>query len=153
MKHCWMIIVALFVSLDAVAQSNRIYVEPFEICPDSTLAVPVILANETPTRGLQFNMTLPEGLAMDECEITRYCEKYSMSLFTKKNGDVWTIGMYPMGSICLPADTKAILMLQMMASPTFMGGEIVVWKCRGSTIDNKTIYMDGDTTAVTVSPL
>ena len=147
-----MIIFALLVALDAVSQSNRIYVEPFEICPDSIVAVPVMLANESPTRGLQFNMTLPEGLVVDDCEITKYCDKYNMSIFTNRNGDVWTIGMYPMGAICLPANTAAIVTLQMLARPTFKGGEIIVWKCRGSTIDNMTIYMDGDTTAVTVTP-
>ena len=62
-----MIIFALLVALDAVSQSNRIYVEPFEICPDSIVAVPVMLANESPTRGLEFNMTLPEGLVVDDC--------------------------------------------------------------------------------------
>lgn len=150
MKHCWMIMVALLLAMGAKAQNNRLYVEDFEICPDSMIIVHVNLANQDETRGLQFNLTLPDGLMIVEHAVTALSAKYNMYGFGQKNGNVWTLGMYPMGAICLPPDTAAVVELHIHVAPQFRGGKIIVWKCRGSTIDNKTIYMDGDTATVTV---
>ena len=71
---------AVCMALCAMAQNNRIYIEDFEIDPDSTVTVSVILANESPTRGVQFNMTLPPGLILKSSKVTAYSSEYFMSM-------------------------------------------------------------------------
>ena len=150
MKQYVMTLMAVAMALLATAQTNRIYIEDFEIHPDSTAVVPVMLANEEPTRGLQFCMTLPEGLELMKYEMTALAKEYEMQSISSFIDGVWTLGMYPMDRVCLPPDTVAVYMLTFAAAPEFKGGQIRVWKCRGSTIDNVTIWMGDDTTTVTV---
>ena len=81
-----MVMMAALLSLAAVAQQrNRIYIENFEIYPDSSLTVPVMLANMDSTRGIQFNITLPFGLKISECNLTPYAKEYDMHLFENNN--------------------------------------------------------------------
>ena len=42
------------------------------------------------------------------------------------------------------------MILTFASAADFTGGEIVLWRQRGSTIDNKTIFYDNDTTTVTI---
>jgi hypothetical protein len=44
----------------------------------------------------------------------------------------------------------AVLMIEFKAKSDFAGGEIVLWKCRGSTMENTTIIIGNDTTMVTL---
>ena len=79
MKQAFAAILALMMALGALAQRNVVYIEDFEICPDSTVTLPVMMANSDPTRGIQFNMSLPLGLNLIEKELTEYSlEKYFM---------------------------------------------------------------------------
>ena len=143
---------AVLATLTAAAQGNRIYIEDFEIDRDSTKTVQVMLANVDPTRGIQFNLTLPAGLMFEDYEETAYSRRYTMSLTSRfvpeYNG--YLIFLYPSKAICFPPDTTAVINLTFSASSDFSGGDLMIWQCRGSTIDNETIYMDGDTTQVSV---
>lgn len=152
MRHCLLIILAALAAISAFAQSNRIYIEDFELDADSTRVVPVMLANSDPTRGFQFNMKLPAGLKMMDLEATAYAIDYEMSVTANYNAadSNYLVFMYPTVRICLPPDTVAVILLTLEAAPDFRGGEIAIWRCMGSTIDNETIYMDGSTTTVTV---
>ena len=148
-----MTLMAVLVAVSAMAQSrNRIYIEDFEIDLDSTLVVPVMLANQDESRGLQFNITLPDGLRMIDRETTDYAQRYNMSLscnYSQNTGSYLVI-MYPTPPTCFPPDTMAVMTITFKALPNFKGGLMPVWKCRGSTMDNETIFMDNDTTKVTV---
>lgn len=150
MRRFMMIILAAVFTLAAVAQRNRIYIEDFEIYPDSTITVPVMLANMDSTRGIQFNITLPSGLKILECNLTPYADEYDMFLFQNSTVSGTTIGMYPLSRVCFPPDTMAVLMIEFKAKSDFAGGEIVLWKCRGSTMENTTIIIGNDTTMVTL---
>ena len=74
---------AVLATLTAAAQGNRIYIEDFEIDRDSTKTVQVMLANVDPTRGIQFNLTLPAGLMFEDYEETAYSRRYTMSLTSR----------------------------------------------------------------------
>lgn len=145
-------ILAVCVALCAMAGTNRIYIEDFEIDPDSTVTVPVMLANEDPTRGVQFNMTLPPGLILKSSKVTDYSSEYTMSLtcrYSEADGH-YLLFLYPMGPICYDPDTAAVLTVTFAAQPDFKGGTISLWKCRGSTIDNHSFVIGDATTIVTV---
>ena len=142
-----MVLAALTVS----AQSNRIVIEDFVVDRDSVVTVPVVLANETPMRGLQFKMALPEGLKIESSHLTKYSEKYDMNLVCRQTDDgFYAAFIYPLGRVCYPADSVAIMMLDFAAGPDFKGGDIILSNAKGSTIDNKSITIDGDTTTITV---
>ena len=65
MKHILLTLLAVMATLTVAAQSNRFYIEDFELDRDSVISVPVMLANETAMRGFQFDMSLPEGMALN----------------------------------------------------------------------------------------
>jgi len=151
MKHLMTIIVALLTAASVNAQVNRLYIDDFEIYPDSTCIVDLILANESPTRGLQVNLTVPPGLRLLSSNLTEYTEELGMNLFGGNvNDSTKLIGMFPPSIMCLPADTIAIVTLKFYAYPEFTGGTVKLWKGMGSTIDNDPFTIDGDTTLVTV---
>lgn len=152
MRQYLLTIVAVMAALSALAQGNRIYIEDFEIDADSTKVVPVVLANCDSTRGLQFDLTLPVGLRLEDLSMTSYAMQYDMSL-TINYVDVdsaYLVFMYPSSRVCFPPDTKVVMKFEFTASSDFKGGDLLIWKCRGSTMENKTIYMEGSTTRVTV---
>ena len=120
MRRYMMVMVAVLLALAAVAQQrNRIYIENFEIYPDSSLTVPVMLANMDSTRGIQFNITLPFGLRISECELTPYAKEYDMHIFENNNAGVLTIGMYPFSRVCFPPDTVAVMTINFDAKDRF----------------------------------
>ena len=61
---------ALLLALTLSAQGNRVYIEDFEIEPGATDSVLVLLSNVDPSRGLQFNLSLPQGLEICEYDLT-----------------------------------------------------------------------------------
>ena len=143
----------MLVALTATGQTNRIYIEDFELAPDSTKTVPVMLANVDETRGIQFNITMPQGLKFAGYDLSEYAaqEDFHMNLSANKvNDSTWSVMVYPSGRICFPPDVQPVVMLKFKAKSEFKGGDLLVWKCRGSTIDNNTIFMDDATTHVTV---
>ena len=103
MRHCLLILLAALAAISAFAQSNRIYIEDFELDADSTRVVPVMLANSDPTRGFQFNMKLPAGLKMMDLEATAYAIDYEMSVTANYNAadSNYLVFMYPTVRICL----------------------------------------------------
>ena len=141
------------VALSSVAQSEtRIYIEDFEICPDSSVVVPVILANVERTRGFQFYITLPEGLTKVREELTEYSLENKMTLscpYSEKN-NCYMVFIYPSAGNMFPPDTMEVMTFTFKAESTFRGGIIRLWKCRGSTRNNTTIIYQDDTTTVTV---
>ena len=151
MKHFLLTIIVALAALTVTAQGNRICIEDFVIDRDSIVSVPVVLANETPMRGLQFNMTLPDGLKVESSSLTKYSEKYEMNLVCRRtdNGDQ-VVFIYPMARICYPAGNEVVVVINFAAGPDFKGGEITLWKCFGSTIDNVAFPVQGGTTTVTV---
>ncbi len=140
-------------AISTMAQTNRIFIEDFEIEPGTTDSVPVMLTSVDPSRGVQFNVTLPAGLSYKGSEVTGFSSDNNMRLTYNYNrkDNCYSVFIYPPGRYCYPADTTvAVAYIWLQASNDFKGGTIITWKCRGSTIDNNTIYMDGDTTMVTV---
>lgn len=151
MRRYMMTILAMVLTFTAVAQKNRIHIEDFEIYPDSTITMPVMLENADPTRGFQFNMTLPDGLSVEDCVLTKCAaNEYDMHLFSTCKAGIWTVGMYPVSRVCLPAASGPMMTIVFTAAADFKGGEIFLWKCRGSTLESTTIYFEDDTTTVTV---
>lgn len=153
MKHFLMTILLALLAVSAVAQSqSRVFIEDFELSPDSSIVVPVILANVERTRGVQFYITLPEGLMMEDFQLTKYSLDYRMTLscpYSQKNG-CYMVFIYPSTGSMFPPDTVAVMTFEFKASPTFEGGIMPIWKCRGSTVNNSTIIYQNDTTLVTV---
>lgn len=145
-----MTILLVLSSLAAAAQSNSIYIDNFEIVPDSVMEVPVILANESPTRGLQFIVTLPQGLSLESSELTRYSKSQQMSMVCEPKGDGYMMFIYSMNYVSYPVDTAAIVTMKLCAASSFKGGDIIISKAFGSSMENKTIPIDGGTTTVTV---
>ena len=122
----------MLVALVAAGQTNRIYIEDFEIMPDSTKTVPVMLANVDETRGLQFNVTLPNGMKYSGYKLSDYASQSSFSMniaSNKVNDSTWSVMVYPSGRICFPPDEQAIVMLKFKAKSEFKGGDLLVWKC------------------------
>ena len=152
MRYRLTTLLAIIVALQALAQSNCIYIEDFEVCPDSVVTVPVMLANADETRGFQFNITMPQGLKVVGHRLAEYAIDYGMNLtFSKsENDDCYTAVVVPHDRTCFPPDTTAVMTLRLKASHDFKGGEISLWKERGSTVENKTIFMSDSTTIVTV---
>ena len=153
MKHFLIIILVALMAVGAKAQSaSRIYIEDFEITPDSTIIVPVIMANVENTRGFQYYITLPEGLELEDQQLTDYSNQYKMTLSCRYSttSSCYMIFVYPMTSILFPPDTMEVMTLEFYASPDFKGGLMPVWKCRGATADNTAIIYQGDTTMVSV---
>lgn len=151
MRNFILTIFTVLASLTAFAQTNRICIEDFVIDHDSVVTVPVELINETPMRGLQFSMMLPEGLKVAGSGLTKYSEKYDMNLVCRQgsNGDQ-VVFVYPMSRVCFPADSAVIMTLDFAASADFKGGEIILMGAKGSTIDNQSVPIESDTIAVTV---
>lgn len=146
-------LMALLLALTLSAQGNRVYIEDFEIEPGATDSVLVLLSNVDPSRGLQFNLSLPQGLEICEYDLTDYSRRSKMHLLCEVStkDSCYVAFIYPMGLICYPADDAAAVMyLKVKASKGFKGGNIVTWKCCGATMENTTINMDGASTRVTV---
>jgi len=152
MRNLVTALLAALVAVTAMAQTNRVYIEDFSIEPDSTVVVPVFFANVVPSRGLQFNLSLPEGLTLTKSRLTQYSKEYAMILTCRySNRDqCYGVFIYPSGAICFDPDTAAVMELWLTAQPDFSGGEISLWNCYGSTIENKTIAVQGGVAVVTV---
>ncbi len=151
MKRVVLFLLAAMAVMASVAQRNVMYIEDFEIEPGGHIEVPLMMANSDSTRGCQLNMSFPEGLRLTNYSLTSYTQDgYGMERFGNYKNGVWTIGMYPMERVCLPPADTAIMVLAISATADFTGGKIVLYRQRGSTIDNKSIFFDNDTTVVTV---
>ena len=152
MRRILLLIMTALLALGATAQTNRVYIEDFEIEPGALDTVPVMLANSDPSRGLQFNVSLPEGLEYWDCLATDLSREYTMTVscsFSRKD-NCYVVYIYPTQRVCYPVDTAAIVNMIFEADPEFKGGTITIWKCRGATIENETIPMDGCNTTVTI---
>lgn len=160
MRHLIITLLVTFITVTALAQTGGcIYIEDFEIAPDSTIAVPVMLTNAEATQGLQFNMYLPDGLILEEIELTKYSRRLKMNVVDNRKDDRWIVAVYSMSQTTFPPDTAAVLTLTLTASPDFQGGDITIKKSQGSSLDFSTIYYDDSSTTVTpalgqwISPL
>ena len=146
-------LMAVVLALAVSAQDNCIYIEDFEIEPGTTDSVMVLFSNVDPSRGLQFNISMPEGLEINDYELTDYSRGYKMNgmLDYSQKNNCYVVFLYPLGMVCYPAgNATAVMCLELKAHKSFKGGSIVTWKCSGATMDNTTIYMDGKNTQVTV---
>lgn len=152
MKQMMITLLAMVLALPCVAQVNRLYMNDFEIEPDSTITVSLYLTNEDPTRGLQFNLKVPEGLTRCGYESTAYSNEYNMTVVCESTGaNKYRAFVYPPTRICYPADNaREVVSFTFKASSGFKGGELVIDGCKGSTMDSKTFNIEGDTVVVTV---
>ena len=152
MKHCVMIMLAMLLALCAAAQeSNSLYIGDFEIEQDSVMTIPLVLSNDTPFRGMQFNITLPNGLKIVESSLNHYSQTLTMNLNSKefKSGS-YVMLIYPMDRVCFPADSVPIMTLSIKAASNFKGGDITIWKAIGVAMDNTSYTIHSDITRVTV---
>jgi hypothetical protein len=150
-----MTLMLMCAALSIEAQGNRIYMEDFEISPDSTLTVSLMLANVNETRGLQFNMVLPQGLQLIDQDLTDYSYdigmKYSIRHLAEKSTYIMVV--HSMDKVCFPAgDGSAVMTFTYKAAKDFKGGIIMLNHVRGSTVDNKSITLPNDQTTVTMRP-
>lgn len=153
MKHVIMALLAALAAMTALAQTGGcIYIEDFEIAPDSTVAVPVMLTNAAATQGLQFNLYLPDGLVLEEIEPTKYSRKLKMDVADNRKDDRWIVAVYSMSQTAFPPDTAAVLTITLTAKPDFEGGNITIVKSKGSSLDFTTVNYDDSTTTVTRAP-
>ena len=150
MKHGLMTLLAVCATLCAVAQTNRVYINDFEISPGSTLEVPVMLGNQDSTRGVQFRLTLPKGLQCVEVNLSQYAERKGFVLNNTLKDGSNRMMVYHVGQAFFPPGDKAVVEMTLQADETFSGGKVSVWKCRGETMTNQTIYIDDSTTTVSV---
>lgn len=150
MKRCLMICLAVCAALWGVAQNSRIYLDDFEVAPGSTVTVPVLLANQDTTRGVQFSVSLPQGLKCVELNLSEYAErKKFISNYTVK-GNTCKVMIFQVGTASFTPGNNVIAMITLEADDAFKGGDVTVNKCRGSTMDNKSLLLDGGTAVVTV---
>lgn len=148
-----MAVLAVLVAIPVSGQANSLYMDDFELEPDSIITVPLVLANESPSRGLQFTLTLPQDIYLEESVVTSYSQGYRMSISNNVLGDnSFLIFVYPSIRICYPPDTAEIVKFTFSAAPSFKGGQIFITECVGSTIENQSFPMEGDTVNVAVSP-
>ena len=138
-------------ALAALAQSNRIYIDDFEIYPDSTITVPLVLANESRTRGFQFDLIMPQGLIVEEYKLNDYSTSHTMYIsFRTVEANHFFVMIYPSARTTYPVDTTEVMTFTFAAQGGFKGGEIYLTTVRGSTINNTAFVMEGDTVNVTV---
>lgn len=148
----WLLMCA---ALCVVAQGNRIYMEDVEITPDSSLTVPLMLTNVDETRGVQFNMVLPQGLQLVDQDLTDYSYDIGMKLTTRHLAEqnTWIVIVHSMEKAYFPAgNATAIMEFCFKAAKDFKGGKIILNNMRGSTFDNRSIKVNDDSTTVTVLP-
>jgi len=150
MKHFLTMIIVALAALTATGQGNRLLMEDFTIEPDSTVTMPLILANTDSTRGLQFNMTPPQGLTIDNVKASRYSKKKGWSVSHYDQDGTTVVVIYKLGHITFPPDSMPVAVVEFVADSGFQGGELRIWKGRGATMDNASINIDGDTVSVTV---
>ena len=146
----YLIILMAALAFNAMAQNNRIYIKDFEIIPDSSVLVPVILANQDTTCGFQFNMTLPDGLEVEKVSMTDRIRDLGMKLeYHERNGSS-VVMIYSMQlAYCVP-DTIEVLTIKFKADADFKGGEVTLWKCRGARTDNTGLILSDATTRASV---
>ena len=149
-RHFLLTIMAALAALTVSAQAERICIEDFVLDRDSTLSVPVMLVHETPLRGLQFSIALPDGVRISGYDLTKYSEKYENMVCRQAESGNYLVFIYPLSRVCVPADSAAIMTLDFAANSDFKGGEIILSDVRGSTIDNQSFTLEGDTVTVTV---
>ena len=89
MRQVFLAIMAVIVAMAAMAQRNVVYIEDFEIEPGNSITVPLMMANCDSTRGIQVNLTLPEGLRLIDRELTQYSREYDMEPFGNYKNGVW----------------------------------------------------------------
>lgn len=151
MKHLVLTFLAILASMTVVAQTNRFYIEDFELDRDSVISVPVMLANETAMRGFQFDLTLPEGLLLDEYSLTKYSKGFDMNLVCRPlSAGRYIVFVFPLSVTCFSPATAAVVTFTFSARSNFNGGDLAISDCKGATIDNQSFTIDGDTTHVTV---
>lgn len=154
MRHSLLLaaVMAVMTALGSAAHGNRVYIQDFEIEPGTCDTVPVMLANIDPSRGLQFNISLPEGLEYVDCLATEYSLECTMTVscnYSRKES-CYVVYIYPTQRVCYSPGNAAIAYMVFEADPEFKGGTLTTWKCRGATLENETIFMDGNSTTVTV---
>lgn len=151
MRHFLMAIFVVLLALPVAGQVNRLYMDDFEIEPDSLKTMPLMLLNESPTRGFQFTMTLPQGMYLEESKVTNYSLEYKMGISCNiLERNQFMLFIFPSIRICYPPDTAAVVLLTFSADSDFKGGDIIIDECWGSTIDSEGFPADGDTVHVTV---
>ena len=138
-------------ALTMTGQGNRLYMDDFEIEPDSLKTMSLILANEIPTRGFQFTLILPQGIYLDDCEVTDYSKEYKMGMSCNfLDPSHYLLFVFPSIRVCYPPDTVAVALFTFGAESDFKGGDILIEECSCSTIDNESFPAIGDTVHVTV---
>ena len=153
MRRLLTTLMVAFAAMTALAQgSGRIYIEDFEIARDSTVTVTVMLTNNEPTQGLQFNMRLPQGLEVDEVLLTKYSRKLKMNVSSNLKGDTMIVAVYPMAHTFFAPDTAGVLTMEVTATPQFEGGNITFWKSQGSSEQFTSIFFDDSSATVTLLP-
>lgn len=150
MKHFLTMTLVALATLVAQAQGNRLLMEDFVIEPDSCIVVPVTYANADSTRGLQFNLTPPQGLTIDNVKASRYSKKKGWSVSYYEQDGTTAVVIYKLGKVTFPPDSMPVAVVEFVADSGFKGGELEIWKCRGAAMDNASIIIDGTTVRVTV---
>lgn len=155
MKRFWLtLMTSTLVALMAAAQVARIHIDDFEMTPGDKITVPVMFSNTEESKGLQFYLTLPQGLKMTRAKLTDYSDDLEMQLTNSrlKIDNSYAVIMYTMKQKGFPPDSAAIVNLSFKADKSFAGGEIIIWNAVGATTGNKSIAIGNDTVTVRCKP-
>lgn len=151
MRHFLMAIFVVLLALPVAGQVNRLFMDDFEIEPDSLKTMSLILASEIPTRGFQFTLILPQGIYLDDCAVTDYSKEYKMGISCNFiDPSHYLLFVFPSIRVCYPPDTVAVALFTFGAASDFKGGDILIDECSCSTIDSESFPAIGDTVHVTV---
>jgi len=151
MKKLMLTLSLVVLALGARAQIHEMYIEDFTIEPGTVLEVPVMLHCQTPSRGMQFNLHMCEGLSLDDVTLSDESIELDMNMFYRKTDEgYYTVVAYPSQRVCYDTIPLPVVYVHLEAAQDFKGGILRMTKVRGATLDNKSIKMNDTTTIVSV---
>lgn len=129
----------------AFAGNNTVKIEDFVTAPGQTTTLEILLENEDPISSLEMLVTLPEGLKYKDnslAKVTSRVTRSSHSIGVKDEGaDGFRIIMLSTSSTIENSPVKgnsgAILTIDVVASNSYKGGDIVISDIIGSDQTNK----------------
>lgn len=121
--------------ITAMAGNNKLWIEDFEISPNETKTIEILLDNEDPISSLQFDVQFPEGITyVDGQEIEKVTTRITRSSHSitahPQINDVLRFVVLSnaanMAASAIKGSTGAIFKIQVKASKTFKGGDIFI---------------------------
>ena len=126
------LVLSVMLTVPEVSGENRIFIDPVNIQRGETLELPLILENDQTFYGFQLDMTLPEGLEVDNeggiqhiTRTDRLDDSYSIIGNALDNG-VIRMGAFSSTHTPISGNNGAISLIKIKADDSFQGGSIVL---------------------------